>query len=57
MIFFLLSRLKSVKTEYIQWKKKIDDGFKQMNSIDDKQIIEQYKSFYQVRKTKTEILF
>jgi len=54
---FIFSRLKSVKIEYIHWKKKIDDGFKQMNSIDDEQIIEQYKSFYQVRKKQNKLNF
>ena len=46
------SRLKLVKLAYSDWKKKIDDGLKQINSIEDKQIIEQYKPFYQVWKRK-----
>jgi hypothetical protein len=49
---FIFLRFKLVKTEYIDWKKKIDDGCKQMNSIEDEQIIEQYKSFYEVKKKK-----
>jgi hypothetical protein len=44
------SRLKLIKTEYIEWKKKIDDGRKQIPTMDDEQITEQYKPFYEVKK-------
>jgi hypothetical protein len=50
----LFLRFKLVKADYIDWKKKIDDGLKQMNSIEDEQIIEQYKSFYEVKKKNDE---
>ncbi|CAF4810781.1 unnamed protein product, partial [Rotaria socialis] len=40
-------QLKLVKLDYADWKKKIDEGLKQINSIEDKQIIEQYKPFYE----------
>lgn len=36
----------------MDWKKKINDGLKQINSIEDKQIIEQYQPFYEVWKRK-----
>jgi hypothetical protein len=50
-------RLKLVKTEYIDWKKKIDDGLKQINLIEDEQIIQHYKPFYEVRTKTTRFVF
>lgn len=52
-VFF---RLKLVKIEYVEWKKKIDDGLKQINSLNDEQIVKQYKPFYAVRRRKTKSL-
>ena len=43
------SRLKLVKIEYMAWKKKMGNSFKQMNSIEDKQVVQEYKLFYEVR--------
>ncbi|CAF4543106.1 unnamed protein product, partial [Rotaria magnacalcarata] len=48
-------QLKLVKLDYADWKKKIDDGLKQIDSIEDKQIIEQYKPFYEQSNRKLEI--
>ncbi|CAF0789390.1 unnamed protein product [Rotaria sordida] len=45
-------QLKLVKSEYMDWKNKIDNGLKQINSIADKQIIEQYKPFYEQSNIK-----
>ncbi|CAF3576102.1 unnamed protein product [Rotaria socialis] len=47
-------QLKLVKLDYADWKKKIDEGLKQINSIEDKQIIEQYKPFYEQSNRKLE---
>ena len=48
------SRLKLIKNEYVEWKKKIDDGRKLIETLADEQIIEQYKSFYEVTDTEEE---
>ncbi|CAF4385405.1 unnamed protein product, partial [Rotaria sp. Silwood2] len=45
-------QLKLVKSEYMDWKHKIDNGLIQINSIEDKQINEQYKSFYEQSNIK-----
>ena len=45
---FVSLRLKSIRNEYIEWKKKIDDGRKLIETMVDEQIIEQYKPFYEV---------
>ncbi|CAF0774445.1 unnamed protein product [Adineta steineri] len=45
-------QFKLVKAEYIDWKKKIDDGLKQINFLQDEQIIKQYKLFYEQSSLK-----
>ncbi|CAF1232895.1 unnamed protein product [Adineta ricciae] len=45
-------QLKLAKIEYVEWKKKIDDGLKQINSFNDEQIIKQYKPFYEQSSSK-----
>ncbi|CAF0948549.1 unnamed protein product [Rotaria sp. Silwood1] len=45
-------QLKLLKVGYIDWKNKIDNGLIQINSMEDKQIIEQYKPFYEQSTVK-----
>ena len=45
---FLFSRLQTVKTEYLKWKKEIVDGLKKINTPEMAQINEQYKPIHEV---------
>lgn len=53
--FYFSIRLSAIRTEYGEWKKKIDDRYKEINSMNDEEIVRQYKPFYDVKNLKRKV--